>query len=323
MLSRLRSAMAVLAGAAALAALATAAAVGSSAGASAASGVAAASAAGAVPLRTPPLQQVSLLYVLNAREGTLVPAGAGRYQLALRVDPSGVWFSDRPARRSGTFPSSALATSWRGFGFAADPPNAALDVLQRDPDGDAGSTVILRLSRPRYARGWLRFDARRLTAPAARSNLGGYARTIDRTPQPRFGPAALFIDDASAPVVGSCILQPYAFCPGDSVESVDLANLDLTGADFVGTHMRWDRFYGATLVDADFKNAWLGETDFRMANLTGASLSGAGVYYSTFKGATGVVLSPSQPCQTTMPDGTLNPGDGTYTCSPDTPPSAG
>src|SRR5690606_7460730 len=54
---------------------------------------------------------VSLLYTVSADAGTLeaVAGSAGSYTLTLhRTDPRVVWFSDRPARRAGTMPTSGF-----------------------------------------------------------------------------------------------------------------------------------------------------------------------------------------------------------------------
>ncbi len=112
-------------------------------------------------LRAPRNSKISLLYVLNAGRGTLMPQPGhpGRLTLTLTgLERRAVWFSDRPTRRSGTFPISGLATAWKGFGFASQPPNAALDYT--DPTRGPGHTVILELTHARYHHGTLTFTAR-------------------------------------------------------------------------------------------------------------------------------------------------------------------
>src|SRR4051794_27193867 len=98
-------------------------------------------------------RKISMLYALSAGSGTLTPEhGKGaRYRLTFgHLDRSVVWFSDRPARRSGAFPNRALTEAWNGLGFASDPPNAAL--VYTDASGRAGRTVIVELSHPRLAK---------------------------------------------------------------------------------------------------------------------------------------------------------------------------
>lgn len=256
----------------------------------------AASSAGASVRRVPPVQKVSLLYVVNASSGTLVPSGGG-FTLSLRVDPQAVWFSDRPARRTGVLPSAGLAAGWRGFGFAAQAPNAALDY---------GSTVILRLASPRYANGWLRFQATRIAPAAAGANLATRARATDTAPRRRFGRAALFIDDTSAPVIGGCILQPWTFCPHAALAGSNLSRLDLTGADFEGANLAGSSFALATLAKADFGAANLTRVDLLRADLTGASFVGADISDSDLTGATGFdPTGLAARCNTTLPDGTI------------------
>src|SRR4051794_21850141 len=84
--------------------------------------------------RQPRMRKVSLLYALNAGSGRLAPRkGKGaRYELTLQgLDRNVTWFSDRPVRRTSSFPIAGLAKAWTGFGFAADPPNAALTYSDR------------------------------------------------------------------------------------------------------------------------------------------------------------------------------------------------
>src|SRR6476620_3161408 len=81
--------------------------------------------------QTPQDQQISLLFAQTANRGQMTPIkGTPRFHLKLfGVHPQVVWFSDRPARESGTIPVRRFALSWAGFGFLDEPPNAALTVL--------------------------------------------------------------------------------------------------------------------------------------------------------------------------------------------------
>src|SRR5690348_3842573 len=106
-------------------------------------------AVGAGGKREPKLQKVSLLYVVDSASGTLTGKGKARALTLKGTAADAVWFSDRPERRSGSFPTGGLASSWKGFGFAADPPNAALVYM--DPALGFERTVVLTLSKPRYA----------------------------------------------------------------------------------------------------------------------------------------------------------------------------
>jgi hypothetical protein len=150
------------------------------------------------------------------------------------LDRNVIWFSDRPARRSSSFPTSSLVKGWKGFGFSGDPPNAALSYT--DERGDSGRTVILVLSKPRLARGRLSFDARALDPGLVDDpNLHGHAVGADRHPAQRFTDASLFLDDTEAPVVDHCVIEPETMCPEWFFRDVDLTGADLEGAELTGS----------------------------------------------------------------------------------------
>jgi hypothetical protein len=68
-----------------------------------------------VRLRHGRLHEISLLYVVNARAGTLRTHN-GALQLTLSgVDPHAVWFSDAVARES--LLTAGRRMGWRGSGF--------------------------------------------------------------------------------------------------------------------------------------------------------------------------------------------------------------
>lgn len=143
--------------------------------------------------------KLSLLFVVNGATGTLVPQQGhpGSYTLTLtNLEPNAVWFSDRPARLSGAFPSSALPRAWKRMGFAADPPNAALDYT--DPALRSPRNVILELTHPHYDKRHrtLSFTTRIIDPTTVSSgNLASHARRADRTPATRFTDPSVFIDD--------------------------------------------------------------------------------------------------------------------------------
>ena len=78
----------------------------------------------------------TFLYVQTAHSGTLSPEAAdGKRTLVLNnVSPSTVYFSDRPDRITGHESTEAFIAEWDSGedSFKSDPPNAALDVLDRD-----------------------------------------------------------------------------------------------------------------------------------------------------------------------------------------------
>jgi microcystin-dependent protein len=160
--------------------------------------------------------ETSILFSLTADGGTLTPAkGKDRFILTLRkVDRRAVWFTDRPARKSGALGSRALFGAWARLGFAKDPPNAALTVLRGRRTSDA---VAVELGTPRYnvkAR-TVRFSARAL--PGATGGLEHLRRKVDdRVPQ-RFGEAALFIDDASSDWRTECTMGATSLFAGRQI----------------------------------------------------------------------------------------------------------
>jgi hypothetical protein len=143
----------------------------------------AATASAAAP---PPGARGQVLFVQNATSGTY----AGGKLTLFDVSPRTAWFSDRPQRRSGTVPVATLRGALFGGGGPA--PNAALDLGAR-------GVVALELRGARYDR-----EARTMTYRAkpigrlSRPGLRHLSGRVTRRPPPRtFGPAALFVDDAT------------------------------------------------------------------------------------------------------------------------------
>jgi len=288
----------------------------------------------ATALEKPHVQRISALYVLNASSGTLAPVRGTKRVFTLRLkrlERHVVWFSDRPVRDSGTFPSSGLAGAWKGLGFASDPPNAALVYPARGGDG---STVIVKLTRPRYnARAhalsftarWL--DPTKVTDP----NLRRHAKSPDPTPDRAFRTPSLFIDDTSASVVNGCVIRPYTSCVGANLYGANLSGANLTDANFAGAALvnanltnanlgninltnailTNANLTNANLFSASLFNASLTNTNLTDANLTDADLSGADLSGADLTGAdiVGASLTGATFCQTTMPDGSTNNGD--------------
>jgi hypothetical protein len=224
-------------------------------------------------LRKPKMTKVSLLYVLSGGHAVLRPDGKATYTLHLKgLDRHAVWFSDRPIRGSGATPIARFAGSWKTLGFAADPPNAALDYID---SAGRRRTAVLELSAPRYAEhaGMLTFRARLLDPETvASANLADHARAADLHPPVRLVDPSLFIDDSEeeAPVIDHCVLIPEASCPASDFVGADLAGLDLHYGVF------WDSYWGgANLSGANLMNANLGGGFFKHANLSGANLTGA------------------------------------------------
>ena len=180
--------------------------------------------AGAAEGATPTAAQASpsLLFVQEVDGGRLVREKGGRYRLRLRgVSRVVSTFTDRPARRAGQQRLGRFVDSWPAYGFAEDPPNAAL-VLRGAPT--SSDIAMLTLSHPRLdrRRGVLTYRARPLRGRVGDA-LAGFARKRDRVRGRRFGAASLFIDDSgAASIYRSVTLQFNDIAPGQNV-SVDLA----------------------------------------------------------------------------------------------------
>lgn len=211
----------------------------------------------------PRVEKISLLYALNAGKGSLRPAGKGAFELTLGgLDREVVWFSDRPARRSGTFPTRGLVAAWKGFGFLSDPPNAALVYDDR--------TAVLELGPPRLVKGRISFRVRPVGRKRAGRNLSGHARDADPIRPGGFRNAALFIDNGQGMTVRGCLLEPFTVCNGLLLETGSLPffeAIDLRGAKFTEMELGDSNFSKANL-----EGATLDHVEFDEANLSGANL---------------------------------------------------
>jgi hypothetical protein len=96
---------------------------------------------------------VDYLFVQNA-EGVSLNAGV----LTLKdVNTATIFFSDRPERIVGHTPTDEFVAEWGHGGddsFAADPPNAALSIL----NGPEPQDIIVTISNPRLQGGDLLYD---------------------------------------------------------------------------------------------------------------------------------------------------------------------
>ena len=229
-------------------------------------------------------RKVSVLYATTAQQGSLtaVKGKKSTYVMTLRGASDHVtWFADRPARQSGFLPTAGFVSSWAGYGFAEDPPNVAL--VMRDRSG-ATDTVVAVMTRPKVtAKGVLTAQLRVLTVDQAQQvagNLAVHAGRHDVKVPSRFTSAALFIDDASVPVVNGCAIQPNATCANANLSGEDLTGANLTNADLSGAYLT-----GADLSGADLTGADLSGADLSGADLSGADLSGADLKGATLEGA--------------------------------------
>ena len=152
----------------------------------------------ATPTLEEPEEELSLLFVHNATSGTLTPvAGAeDTFLLTLEgVSYSTLWFSERPALAAGNIPTRLFIDNW-GTGensFAASPPNAALDILEGETDGDV---LVVQLSQPEYDQAAARLSYQVQVLQDTAGGLESFNLRIDAPAAvPRsFSHASLFID---------------------------------------------------------------------------------------------------------------------------------
>ncbi|MCU1456451.1 MAG: hypothetical protein JWL73_543 [Actinomycetia bacterium] len=132
--------------------------------------LAAPSLAAAAPSPAPgtaaPPPRAPTLFVLRG----LARTGPG--DLAVRIR-NVEWFTDRPVRRAGTMTARTLVRNWQAWGFAHDPPNAALTGHHLD--------VVVELSAPRVRGGQLHFHVKSVRGHLPHGNLGGVSAFVDAT----------------------------------------------------------------------------------------------------------------------------------------------
>jgi hypothetical protein len=162
--------------------------------------------------------QSRLLFTQSAPRATFVPARTakghvrkGRYVLTLRgVSRQMVWFEDHPDRGAGDIPVRSFIRSWADFGFAKDPPNAALTVLHGRRDQD---TIIVALGKPRYYRKSRSVQYRARLLSSADGGLAHFEHRRDRSIPRKVKDVSLFIDDAAGQVVDGCQVGAGVSCP--------------------------------------------------------------------------------------------------------------
>lgn len=156
--------------------------------------------------------QPSYLFALTSSGGSLTHDESGWWITLTGTSPVVTRFSDRPQRLASTETPTRFAAQWRGYGFASDPPNAALVIA----DGSRTADVfVVELRRPRVRGARVTFRARPIRA--ASTALARYAPRADRMRELTFGPASLFIDDASATLYQPLALQIANVQPGQSI----------------------------------------------------------------------------------------------------------
>jgi hypothetical protein len=99
-----------------------------------------------------PLDEISLLFVHNATSGTLTPVAGTEDTFLLTLEGvsySTLWFTERPAIAAGHIPTQLLIDNWDigENSFTDAPPNAALDILEGESEGDV---LVVQLFQPKY-----------------------------------------------------------------------------------------------------------------------------------------------------------------------------
>lgn len=143
-------------------------------------------------------ENVGILFVQSATSGTLTPVAAAEdtFLLTLEgVSQSTIWFADRPAIAAGNGSTRTFIANW-GTGqdsFAASPPNAALDILEGEEDGDV---LAVQLSQPEYDEGAARltYQVKVLRDVAGALEVFNLRKDEPEAVPKSFGHASLFID---------------------------------------------------------------------------------------------------------------------------------
>ena len=147
-------------------------------------------------------EEPTVLFSLSADSMRLENASGDQVSLVMEgVDPHTIWFTDRPARESGTMSTSNLVAQWAsGETFAEDPPNAALVLHQPiDVDGQVTETLVVEMLDADYDafRSTLRADLRVLSDEQADSidgHLSAHGDSHDAAWPSEANDVSLFID---------------------------------------------------------------------------------------------------------------------------------
>ena len=163
-----------------------------------------------------PAEAISVLYTLSADTGALTPVegSATDFTLVLfAADRHTVWFSDRPARLSGTLDTADLVDDWAGFGFVADPPTVAVVLHEA---GGSADTLVAEVSEPAYDASTGDFSATvrvldELTGQGADA-FEHFSSTADAGLPPSFAGVSIFVNDEVGEVVDGCIVATHPTC---------------------------------------------------------------------------------------------------------------
>ncbi|MDP2289340.1 MAG: hypothetical protein Q8M73_12340 [Actinomycetota bacterium] len=156
----------------------------------------------ASPDAAPQTEKPTVLFSLSADTMRLEnPSGDDVTLVMEGVDPHAIWFTDRPARKSGAITTGRLAAEWEdGDSFNEDPPNAALVLHQPVKVGDgATDTLVVEILGAAYdpKEATFRADLKVLTkerAASLKGNLATHGGRHDLAWPASAGAVSLFID---------------------------------------------------------------------------------------------------------------------------------
>lgn len=127
------------------------------------------------------------LFVQNAGHAKAEQKKGKRWKVTLTdVDPSTLWFIDRPGRDAGRQSTASFVRGWADYGFASIPPNAVIEH-------EGGAGVAVELKNPRYDRRSATLVYTAILNPGAGTKLARTMRDV-----------SIFIDDAGS---GSVVSQ--------------------------------------------------------------------------------------------------------------------
>lgn len=145
---------------------------------------------------------VNLLFLQIAKHGTLTPVEGkpGQYLLKLKgVDEYVQYFSDRPARITGLYPTSRFISRWeegkKAGSFNKMPPNAAMSAIELHLLKNKVVNTVMQLSAPSY-------NAQKRSLTYTVTILSGEKNQV---PMKNLQHIALFIDSYCV----SCVSQGF------------------------------------------------------------------------------------------------------------------
>jgi hypothetical protein len=156
--------------------------------------------------------------VIEGALGDFTDEGDLGLTIVLReLDDEVVWVVDQPERHTGMFDLAVLVESWEAYGFATDPPQAAVVVDARaQPDAGASDVLLVELTDALLDSTGLTLSARRLIEGPG-EGLADYTERADPTLPPALVEPRVFVDLPALPAPG----RPEAFVTNNLVSDVE------------------------------------------------------------------------------------------------------